>query len=144
MGTGHGSVPEINKLIDKAVELGIKKILVNHPFFNIGATLEDVIRWNKQGAFIELNAVVFNDVQPAAHHLPFSIVEDIYKAVGFKKIVIDSDMGQAVYVSPCEGLQKFAGLIQEKCGATDEQMKVMMHDNPAYLIGYDEKESVEK
>lgn len=139
LGTGHGSVEEINKLIDKATELGIKKILVNHPFFNIGASIEDVLRWAGQGAIIELNAVVFNDVEPAPHHLPFEIVEEIYKKVGYKQLVIDSDMGQAVYVDPVEGLQKFAQLIKERCGATSEQMHVMMHDNPAWLIGLEEK-----
>lgn len=135
LGTGHGTVEEINKLIDRAVELGIKKILVNHPFFHIGASLEDMIRWANQGAFIELNAVVFNDVEPASHHLPFDIVKELFDKVGCEKLVIDSDMGQAAYISPAEGLEKFAGLIQDKCGATDEQMRIMMHDNPAWLIG---------
>lgn len=135
LGTGHGTVEEINRLIDKAVELGIKKILVNHPFFHIGASLEDMIRWANQGAFIELNAVVFNDVEPASHHLPFDIVKELFDKVGCEKLVIDSDMGQAAYISPAEGLEKFAGLIQDKCGATDEQMRIMMHDNPAWLIG---------
>lgn len=140
LGTGHGTVAEINKLIDKAVELGLKKILVNHPFFNIDATIEDMLRWANQGAMIELNAVVFNDVEPAAHHLPFDIVEEVFRRVGYERIVIDSDMGQAVYAAPVDGLEKFAELIVERCGATEEQMKVMMHDNPAWLIGLDEKE----
>ncbi len=138
LGTGHGSVPEINRLIDKAVELGIKKILVNHPFFHIGADIDDMVRWADQGAFIELNAVVFNVVEPAAHHLDFDIVEEVYKRVGYERIVVDSDMGQAVYMPPVDGLQKFAKAIREKCGATDEQMYVMMHKNPAYLIGLEE------
>lgn len=140
LGTGHGSVAEINKLIDKAVELGIRKILVNHPFFHIGASVEDMVRWADQGAFIELNAVVFNDVEPAAHHLPFDIVKEVFGRIGYERLVVDSDMGQAVYAAPAEGLQKFAELIMEKCGATEEQMKVMMHDNPAWLIGLDKAE----
>lgn len=139
LGTGHGTVAEINKLIDRAVELGIKKILVNHPFFNIDADIEDMVRWADQGALIELNAVVFDDVEPADHHLPFGIVKEVFSRVGYKRIVIDSDMGQAVYMSPTEGLQKFAELIMEKCGATKEQMRVMMHDNPAWLMGIDQK-----
>lgn len=140
LGTGHGTVAEIDKLIDKAVELGLKKILVNHPFFNIDAAIEDTVRWADKGAMIELNAVVFNDVEPAAHHLPFDIVKEVYDRVGYKRIIVDSDMGQAVYMSPVEGLQKFAELIMEKCGAGEEEMKVMMHDNPAWLIGLEEED----
>lgn len=138
LATGHGSVEESNKLIDKAVEVGLKKILVNHPFFNIDATLDDMIHWAEQGAFIELNAVVFNAVEPAAHHLEFDIVEQLFQRVGCEKLVVDSDMGQAVYMPPVDGLAKFAETIKTRCGATDEQMYTMMHKNPAYLIGFEE------
>lgn len=134
LGTGHGSVAEINKLIDKAVEVGIKRILVNHPFFNIGASVDDMVRWADQGAMIELNAVVFDDVEPADHHLSFDIVKEVFDRVGYQRLIVDSDMGQSIYASPEEGLQKFAELIMEKCGATEEQMRVMMHDNPAWMI----------
>ncbi len=138
LATGHGSVEESNKLIDKAVEVGLKKILVNHPFFDIDATLDDMIHWAEQGAFIELNAVVFNAVEPAAHHLEFDIVEQLFQRVGYEKLVVDSDMGQAVYMPPVDGLAKFAETIKTRCGATDEQMYTMMHKNPAYLIGFEE------
>ncbi len=138
LATGHGSVEESNKLIDKAVEVGLKKILVNHPFFDIDATLDDMIHWADQGAFIELNAVVFNAVEPAAHHLEFDIVEQLFQSVGCEKLVVDSDMGQAVYMPPVDGLAKFAETIKTRCGATDEQMYTMMHRNPAYLIGFEE------
>lgn len=138
LATGHGSVEESNKLIDKAIEVGLKKILVNHPFFDIDATLDDMIHWAEQGAFIELNAVVFNAVESAAHHLEFDIVEQLFQRVGCEKLVVDSDMGQAVYMPPVDGLAKFAETIKTRCGATDEQMYTMMHKNPAYLIGFEE------
>ena len=139
LGTGHGSVPEINKLINKACELGLKKILVNHPFFNIDADINDMVRWADQGAMIELNAVVFNVVEPAPHHLDFSIAREVYEKVGYERIVIDSDMGQAVYMPPCDGLRKFCEAIKEQCGATDEQMYIMMHRNPGWLIGLNDR-----
>ena len=139
LGTGHGSVAEINKLIDKAVALGINKILVNHPFFHIGASVDDMVRWAGQGAFIELNAVVFNAVEPAPHHLEMDIVKELFDRIGCGKLVIDSDMGQAAYMPPTEGLQKFAEAVQQLCGATDEQMYTMMHKNPAWLIGLEEQ-----
>lgn len=138
LGTGHGSVPEINKLIDKACELGVKKILVNHPFFHIGADIEDMVRWSEQGAFIELNAVVFNAVEPAAHHLELGVIKEILSRIECTKLIVDSDMGQAVYMPPCEGLQKFAEALKAECGVSDEQLYVMMHKNPAWLIGLED------
>ncbi len=139
LGTGHGSVEEIDKLIRKASEMGLKKLLVNHPFFNIGAGIRDMVRWADLGALIELNAVVFNEVEPAAHHLDFSVVEEVFREVGFRRIIIDSDLGQAVYMPPAEGLAKFAQLVQEHCGATDEQMDIMLRRNPAWLLGLEER-----
>lgn len=138
LGTGHGSIEESDKLIERATELGIKKILVNHPFFEIDGTIEDCIRWAKKGCFIELNALVYDDVEPAPHHLSFDIVQQIWDNVGYKNIVIDSDLGQSKYMLPVDGVQKFADLIMERCGATQEQMHVMLVENPAYLMGINE------
>lgn len=134
LGTGHGSPEEINKLIDKAVELGLTKILVNHPFFNIGATVDQMVHWADQGAYIELNAVVFDDVAPAAHHLPISIAQEVLDRVGYRRMVLDSDLGQNIYPDPVLGLQKFAEVLVERCGLTEEQVRIMLIENPAKLL----------
>ncbi len=135
LGTGHGSPDEIEKLVSKAVELGLTKILVNHPFFHIDATVEQMVRWADMGAFIELNAVVFNDVEPASHHLPISIAQDVLDHVGYQRIVMDSDLGQTAYMEPVSGLQKFTQVLVNLCGVTEDQLRVMLIDNPAKLIG---------
>lgn len=134
LGTGHGTPEEITKLIDKAVELGLTKILVNHPFFHIDATVDQMVRWADQGAYIELNAVVFDDVEPASHHLPISVAQEVLEKVGYRRMVLDSDLGQSVYMEPVSGLQKFAGILMEKCGLTEEQIRVMLIENPAKLL----------
>lgn len=134
LGTGHGSPAEISKLIDKAVELGLTKILVNHPFFHIDATVDQMVHWADQGAYIELNAVVFNDVEPAAHHLPISVAQEVLDRVGYQRMVLDSDLGQSVYMEPVSGLQKFAGVLMDLCGVTEEQIRVMLMENPAKLL----------
>jgi hypothetical protein len=135
LGTGHGSAAEINKLIDKAVELGIKKIIATHPFFKTDATMDDIVRWADKGALIELNAVVYDDVVPASYHLPITVIQDALKYVGYERIVVDSDLGQANFMSPVEGLLKFAQVLKDLCGVTDEQLVVMMSKNPAQLLG---------
>jgi len=134
LGTGHGTPEEISKLLDKAVEIGLTKILVNHPFFHIDATVDQMVHWADQGAYIELNAVVFNDVEPAAHHLPISIAQEVLERVGCQRMVLDSDLGQSVYMEPVAGLQKFAGILMETCGLTQEQIHVMLVENPAKLL----------
>lgn len=54
--------------------------------------------------------------------------------MGYQRIVVDSDMGQSVYKEPVSGLQTFAQVLMEKCGATEEQLRVMMIENPAKLM----------
>lgn len=137
LGTGHGSAAEIHKLIQRARQLGLTKILVNHPHYQSDATVEDAVAWADMGALIELNSVVFDDVVPADHHLPVSVAEELLRRVGYERIVIDSDLGQKAYMDPAEGLKKFAGVLMEQCGVTEEQLRVMMHDNPAKLLGLD-------
>lgn len=56
LATGHGSRDEIDALIHAAVERGVQRILVNHPHYMIGASLEDMVAWSRLGAYIELNA----------------------------------------------------------------------------------------
>lgn len=136
LGTGHGSPAEISKLIDKAVELGLSKILVNHPFFHIDATVDQMVHWADQGALIELNAVVFNEVEPAAGHLPISVAKEVLDRVGYQRIVMDSDMGQSVYAEPVTGLRKFAQVLMDTCGVTEEQLHVMLVENPAKLLDW--------
>lgn len=135
LGTGHGSVPEINKLIDRAVSLGVKKILVNHPFFHIGASIEDIARWAEQGAYIEVNAVVFNEVFPAAHHIPISIAKDVIDKVGVDHVVIDSDLGQAKNPEPVQGMSMFLNSLVELCDIKESDIDTMLKVNPSKLLG---------
>lgn len=137
LATGHGSREEVDALIREAARLGIRRILVNHPHYMIGATLEDMAAWSKLGAFIELNATVFvpdskfctNDVAQCA---------EIMAAVGLDKIVLDSDYGQDKNGSPVEGMQRFIALLRAKCGVTERDIKTITETNPAWLLNLQE------
>lgn len=136
LATGHGSRDEIDKLIHVAVERGVKKILVNHPHYMIGASVEDMVAWSRLGAYIELNAVAF---VPDSRFYSNKIEEahEIVDAVGLDKIVIDSDYGQNGNGSPVVGLQRFAKLLQEECGLSDDELEQIAYKNPAWLLGLD-------
>src|SRR5512139_3523546 len=57
LATGHGNRDEIGAIIRKAVSLGLKRILVDHPYYMIEASLEDMKAWQSLGAYIEFTAV---------------------------------------------------------------------------------------
>ena len=142
LATGHGTPEEIDVLIPEAFKRGVKKILVNHPNFSIGATDDQIVSWAKQGAFIEVTAMEHGMVLEDRDDLfnPINMIKRLIDAgVPVEQIVIDSDFGQAISPYPVEGLYKYLNLIYEKVGITLEQLTIMTKDNPAYLMGLKER-----
>jgi hypothetical protein len=131
--TGHGSLHEVDAVVRKATELGVKKILVNHPFFLIGASIEDMVRWSNMGAYIELNAVVFRPTKKEP--VPMETAQQILNNVSLDKIVLDSDYGQKGNGSPAEGLYKYIQRLREELGVSEQQINIMLKKNPAKLLG---------
>jgi hypothetical protein len=133
LGTGHGSLWEIDHLVDKAFELGVKRVLVNHPHYNIGASYEDMARWARLGAFIELNVCVFNSGSKIGN-VDDIVAKKMIDSCGAESIILDSDMGQAGNGSPVEGMYNFINLLMNEYGITDEQINIMAKKNPAKLL----------
>lgn len=134
MGTGHGSLEEVDAAIRKAAELGMKRILVNHPFYMIGAGIEDMKRWVALGATIELNATVFvKDSNYCATSV--ETAAEILREIGADHVVVDSDYGQLGNGAVSDGLVKFIQMLIEDCGASEADIIKMTQENPAKLLG---------
>ena len=134
LGTGHGSAREVDALVRKAVEVGMKKILVTPPHFHIGATYEQMRQWAALGAYIELNVCVFSEGSKMGP-LPTTILEEMLREVPHDRMVLDSDMGQKGNGSPVEALYNFMCLMMERFGITEDELEVMAKKNPAILMG---------
>ena len=138
LATGHGTPEEIDVLLETAFELGVKKILVNHPHFSVNASVEQVVRWAGWGANIEITAMEHGMVLEDRDDLFNSI--DLIKrvmdsGVPKERIVIDSDFGQAVSPYPVEGLYKYLNLLYDTVGISEADLAVMVKENPARLMG---------
>ena len=136
LGTGHGSAREIDALVRTAAKVGVKKILVNHPHFHIGATYQQMRDWAALGAYIELNVCVFSEGSKLGP-LPTSVLEEMLREVPRERMVLDSDMGQRGNGSPVEGMYRFMLLMMDRFGVTKEEIDVMAKKNPAILMGLD-------
>ena len=134
LGTGHGTAWEIDHLVEKAVELGVKRILVNHPQFHIGATYEQMTKWAKMGAYIELNVCVFTSGSKLGT-LDDQVIADMLKAVPLDHMILDSDMGQRGNGSPVEGMYRFIRLLMDKFGLSEADINRIAKENPAKLLG---------
>ncbi|SMC54257.1 DUF6282 family protein [Papillibacter cinnamivorans] len=134
LGTGHGTAWEIDHLVEKATELGVKRILVNHPQFHIGASYEQMSKWAKMGAYIELNVCVFKSGSKLGT-LDDQVISDMLKAVPLERLILDSDMGQSGNGSPVEGMYNFILLLMNKFGLSEKDINLIAKTNPASLLG---------
>lgn len=133
LATGHGSVSEIEALIPEAIRAGVKKVFVNHPFFLIGASVEQIAQWAKMGAYIELNACVFPPSKFGS--VSWETLSKIFETVAIEKLVIDSDYGQKGNGSPVEGLYTFIQILMKDLKVTEKQINMMLKETPAKLLG---------
>lgn len=134
LGTGHATAWEVDHLVEKAVELGVKRILVNHPQFHIGATYEQMTKWAEMGAFIELNVCVFTSGSKLGS-LDDQVIADMLKAVPLERMILDSDLGQRSNGSPVEGMYRFIRLLMDKFGLSEADIDLIAKKNPAALLG---------
>ena len=134
LGTGHGTAWEIDHLVEKALEVGVKRILVNHPQFHIGATYEQMTKWANLGAYIEMNVCVFTSGSKMGS-LDDQVIADMLKAVPLERLVLDSDMGQRGNGSPVEGMYRFIRLLMDKFGLSEADIDLIAKKNPAALLG---------
>ncbi len=132
--TGHGTAEEVDAVVSKAVEVGVEKIVINHPHFLVNATYEQMKKWSQLGAYIELNAAVFKSIAVSGK-CDDEVIGKILEHVPVEKIVLDSDLGQKVNISPVEGMYQFICKLINEFGVTEEQIDIMGKINPAKLLG---------
>lgn len=134
LGTGHGTPDEIDALIHQAVSLGIKKILVNHPYYIIDADIDLIKNWVKMGVFIELNACQFT---PSSKWFSFPIrkIVEILEIVPIEQLITCSDLGQRGNIGPVEGMYELLMLLLKEVKMTESQINMVSKVTPARLVG---------
>jgi hypothetical protein len=133
LATGHISVEEGKKLVEKARDIGVKKILITHPHIDfINCPIEDMKQLVKNGAILEH---CYDVITPhMAHSVPSSTIASAIKIVGAENCIMSSDGGQKQNPPPTEMLRLF---IQEmlKHGITEREIRVMVKENPIEVLG---------
>lgn len=134
--TGHGTVGEIDKLVPFAFEKGVKKVFINHPHFIVNAPFETVRKWAEMGAYVEINAVMFDGVSPAAaggQGLPLALALEYIDHLPCDRLVIDTDLGQKGGIMPVEGMHRFIRMLMD-AGVSYEKIEMMTKITPAKLL----------
>lgn len=133
LGTGHGCLREVDALVRTAAALGVKRILVNHPHYNVGASIEDMKKWAALGAYIEVNACVFKGGSRLGS-VEDAIAGQIIRECGAERVILDSDLGQKGNDHPIEGMFRFLTMLHDKLGITEHEIEIMGKVNPGKLL----------
>jgi hypothetical protein len=134
LATGHLSVTEAFALVDAAKKKQIEKIVITHPlveFLGATLTLDEQRRMADNGAFIEH---CFCMTMPIWGGKSFKTIVEAVKAVGAKRCILSTDLGQAFNPAPAEGMRMMiASMLMS--GITEAEIELMVKVNPAQLLG---------
>lgn len=129
MGSGHLGPEEQRVLVPEARSRGIKTVITHAEVTPVPVEL--TAEFSRLGAFVE-HAYIALTGGHNGHSLA-SIAASIREA-GPEQAILSTDLGQAHNPSPPEGFRMFiAGMLQQ--GFTDAEVRRMVRDNPAALLG---------
>ena len=140
--TSHVSPEEALAVTRKAVDLGVKNIVITHAMAAVpGLSLDQMKEAAEMGAFLEL-AYVNHLMGPSAHlgwmqKWPQVSIDDMAKAVkviGAEHIVLGTDLGQSGNPIHPDGYKRFVNGLKNS-GISQAEIDRMMKHNPARLLG---------
>ena len=133
LATGHGSAREADLLVRRAAELGLERVLVNHPLYMVEAGEEEMRGWTSLGAYLEFTAIATLPGSPL-FSLPAERVAAVVDLLGPERIVLTSDLGLKGCGFQVPGMLRFLELLRE-AGVEEKALGRMTRDNPAKLLG---------
>lgn len=128
LATGHISWSESDALVRKAIDIGIKRIIITHPIYPpINMTTEKQKELAEIGALIEHCYSMYSMDKISIR----KIAEQI-KEVKPKNCIISSDVGQTFSKNPSEALKDFSELLKDE-GINESSLEKMLVKNPKRL-----------
>ena len=131
LATGHLSRREVLALVDAAVGMGIRRIVVTHAFYQATRlTVDDQVRLAAHpGVCLEY---CWSNVE--LDHIPVERYVDAIRAVGPGHALLSSDLGQPSTETVAAGLEAFHRSLVER-GVPEDHVAEMMIANPHRLLG---------
>lgn len=132
LSSGHLHISEIWTLFTEAKKRGVKRLIINHPMYGLHFTYDDIRELAEMGALIEQSACLYVDSRFNVYS-PRELKEHI-DAAGVEHSSIGSDLGQVDNPSPVEGMRQAIKLCLA-LGYSEDDVRLMVRDNPAKLVG---------
>jgi hypothetical protein len=133
LASGHMAPHQITAVFEAAREIGIRRMLVNHPNFVIEASYEQAQHWAQLGAYIEHSLCMY-DEESSFHNWDLDTLTAWIEAVGPERSTLASDLGQMNNPLPTDSFRKIVGRLVER-GMPYDTIRTMVTRNPAELLG---------
>lgn len=129
LSSGHLSPQESYVLFRAAADMGVQRMVLTHadcPLYHY--SVEEQLSYVKMGVMIEHSYInVLTGVIP---------LQQVYWeicAIGVDHVLCSTDMGQAQFVSPVEGMREYIKQLI-RAGLTDSETDVIFRRNPQALL----------
>ena len=130
---GHLHISEIFPLFEEAKKRGVKRLLVNHPTYVIGASLDDIRSLVSMGAYVEHSMCMFVPGSKFSFYDPPEL-DAMIKAGTVAGTILGSDLGQQGNPRLIDGFR----IVIETClslGYSEQDVRKMTSTNAAQLVG---------
>jgi hypothetical protein len=132
LASGHMAPASITAVFEAAREIGVRRMLVNHPNFVIEASHDDARRWVSLGAVIEHSLCMY-DEESSFHNWDVDTLVQWIEAIGAEHSTLGSDLGQMSNPLPTESFRKIVARLLER-GMPEGAIRRMVCDNPRRLL----------
>lgn len=133
LATGHMAPDRITAVLEAAREVGVRRMLVNHPNFVVEASHDDGRRWVGLGAYIEHSLCMY-DERSSFYHWDLDTLTAWIEVVGPARSVLGSDLGQMDNPLPTDSFRTIVGKLLDR-GLREDDVRRMVAGNPAELLG---------
>ena len=129
LATSHISKAETFALVKAAKERKVERIIITHVDFpSTFYSVEEQKELIKFGAFVEHCFTT-----PNTGKVPWDVAIGQIRAIGAKRVVLTTDLGQSTGVYPDEGMALYARKLLEN-GFSEADVRTMMVGNPGSLV----------
>lgn len=132
LSTGYMAPEEIDVVVSGALDMGIRKILIDHPYMIVQAPMEKIKEWAERGAYIEFEATSMKGIATTGDLTPDGLKE-MLEQLPADKIVLSSDLGQLKNGSPVTGYRRFLEMVSEM-GFAEADVQRMVVGNAEELL----------
>ncbi len=136
LASGHMPPSWILAVFEAAKDVGVTRMVLNHPNFVIEASPEEVLKIAELGALIEHSLCMY-DEDSTFYQWSLEVLLDWIRLVGPERSSLGSDLGQENNPLPVESYRKICGRLLE-AGMQEREVRMLIADNPGRLLGLDE------